>query len=874
MIGQTISHYKVLEKLGQGGMGVVYKAEDIKLKRTVALKFISPQALERKEEKTRFVREAQAAAVLDHPNICTIYEIDEAEEKTFIAMAYIEGQTLQDKIESAPLKQEDTLEIAMQIADGLQEAHEKGVVHRDIKSSNIMVTKRGQAKIMDFGLSKLIEGTKLTTTATIMGTVAYMSPEQACAEPVDHRTDIWSLGIVLYEMLTGQLPFKGEYAQVVLHSILNSGPQPITSLRSGIPLELEAVVTRCLEKDPTERYQTAADLKADLKRVKRDVSTGKATIPTETTVTPRPFPKLLRKIAFPLGLVILALVLLFLIPSSRQVLKKWLGIKPILSEKSLAVLPFTIIGDNSDDQAFCDGLIETLSSKLSKLEQFQRALWVVPIHEVLEKEIITPSKARGVLGVNLVVNGSAQRIGDMVSLTVNLIDTRAQQSLGSLDKTDHIANLLTWQDSIVIELTELLDIELRPQIIRELNAGGTALPSAYESYLKGRGYMQHFKNVEDLDRVISLFKQAIKQDSQYALAYAGLGEAYWNKHELTKNPDWIFEAKFYFNRAIQINEHLVPVYINLGIVYRKTGRYNEAIKQFKQALQLDPLNYFAHLELATVYDKLEKLKEVEEIYNKAIELRPSNWLAYNRLGHFYWRYGPLSKAERMFRQVTKLTPENVLGYNNLGVIYCEMSQNDLAIAMFDKSLAIEPNPDALSNLGTIYFFQRRYAKAAAVFREAVKSKFGKDDYTYWGNLADTYRYMPGYREDAQEAYKKAIQLAGKELENNPREAYLHGKLAFYYAITGDHKNALAELLIAQKLAPADVKILRKAIQVYELANQRDQALHALKELIKSGASVEEIHSDPDLAKLRADPCYKQLVRKEGSAVSDSSGINK
>jgi serine/threonine protein kinase len=274
MIGQTISHYKIIEKLGEGGMGVVYKAEDTKLKRTVTLKFIRTQAMEAAEEKTRFVREAQAAAALDHPNICTIYEIDEIEGKTFIAMAYIKGQSLNDKVKSAPLGLEEVLDIGMQVAQGLQEAHEKGVFHRDIKSSNIMVTDKGTAKIMDFGIAKLAGGTEITKPAAFMGTVAYMSPEQASAKPLDHRTDIWSLGVVLYEMLTGQIPFKGVHEQVILHSILNKSPEPITSLRSGVPLELEAIVNKCLEKDSTERYQTSADLIADLKRLNRDMTTG------------------------------------------------------------------------------------------------------------------------------------------------------------------------------------------------------------------------------------------------------------------------------------------------------------------------------------------------------------------------------------------------------------------------------------------------------------------------------------------------------------------------------------------------------------------------------------------------------------------------
>ena len=269
MISTTISHYRILEKIGEGGMGVVYKAEDLKLKRTVALKFLPTNVLISEDEKTRFLHEAQAAAALDHPNICTVYEIDEADGRTFIVMAYLEGKTVKEKLSSAPLSIEEAMDLTMQVAQGLQAAHEKGIVHRDIKSSNILVTEKGQAKIMDFGLARRGEATQLTKTGVTLGTVPYMSPEQSRGEKVDHRTDIWSLGIVLYEMLTSQLPFKGDYNEAILYSILHATPQPVTALRSGIPMELERIIDKCLGKDRTDRYQHADELIVDLRRVQK-----------------------------------------------------------------------------------------------------------------------------------------------------------------------------------------------------------------------------------------------------------------------------------------------------------------------------------------------------------------------------------------------------------------------------------------------------------------------------------------------------------------------------------------------------------------------------------------------------------------------------
>ena len=862
MIGQTISHYKILEELGKGGMGVVYKAEDTKLKRTVALKFITPQTLESIEEKTRFVREAQASAALDHPNICTIYEIDEAEGQTFIAMAHIKGQSLKEKVRKAPLKLEEALEIAMQVTDGLQEAHEKGITHRDIKSSNIMITDKGQVKIMDFGLAKLAGGTKLTKTATIMGTADYMSPEQASGEAVDHRTDIWSLGVVIYEMLTGQLPFKGNYEQVVLHSVLNKNPQPITGLRSGVPLELEAIVNKCLEKDPTERYQTAADVKADLKRLRRDMTSGKTSVPiTKTIEIPRRFPKFPSKIIIPFSAVILMLLLLLFLPSARQTVKNWMGLEAIPEERGLAVLPFTIVGGDSEDQDYCEGLVETLTSKLTQLERLQESLWVIPSSEVRESGITSPSRARETLGVTLVITESWQRIGDEVHVILNLTDTKTLRQLRSQEITAHEDNLITLYEDVVNKTVEMLEIELLPQIRNILAARGTTESNASLYYQMGQGYLQRAEKKGNIDTAINLFNKAIEQDSSYALAYAGLGEAFWKKYKLTKNSNWIKKAQSYCIQAIQMDDSLAPAHVTLGITYKDTGKYDDAIKVLKRSLELDLVNFDAHKELASVYEKLGKLDEAEAVYKKAIDLKPGYWRGYSYLGVFYYDHGRLPDAEKMFLKILELAPENPeknVFLNSLGVIYVNMGQYDLAEAMFKEYLSTNYDAFACSNLGNVYFYQKRYTDAVAMFKEAIKLK--ENDYRYWGNLADAYRYIPENSKNAQDAYQLAIHLANKELEIDPKDGYIHGLVAFYYAHSGEHKKALDEIDKARNLAPNNVHVLLFSVQVFELINQRDQALQALKEYIEHGGPIENINADPDLSGLRKDPRYRQVVK--------------
>jgi serine/threonine protein kinase/Flp pilus assembly protein TadD len=866
MIGKVVAHYRIIEKIGSGGMGEIYLAEDTKLERQVALKFLPRHLTEDREARTRFEREAKAAAALNHPNIITIHEIGEHEGQVFIAMEYIDGQTLKELIAvnrapstvsqspstPHPLPITQVLDIATQIAEGLSAAHEKGIIHRDIKPQNILVDKDGRVKILDFGLAKLKGASPLTQESFAMGTVHYMSPEQGLGREVDARTDIWSLGVVLYEMLAGRLPFLGDYDQAVIYAIVNEEMAPMPdAARKAFP-GLENIIRRCLFKKSQDRYASAEALAAALRE---SGGSRAATKPERSTRR-----KLFRpafQIAFSLLLLSGILGFFALNPKANAALKRVLGLAGIPRVKNLAVLPLLVIGGDSSSRAFSDGLVETLTSKLTQIEQTERSMWIVPASELRSSGIDSPGRARRALGVNLVVTGSLQQRDDSLRLILNLIDTDAMRQLRSAIITETGSIGADFQDRAASEVARMLDLELNPAILNRLAAGGTSRPGANELYLQGRGYLQRYEKQDSLDAAIGLFQRAVQEDAGFALAFAGLGEAYWRKYELTKAPELVREAQDSCQRAMKLSGNLVPVQITLGIIESGRGNYQEAIRSFQTALALDPVNSEALLELAIAYEKAGHMAEAEATYRHAIDLKPNYWAAVNSLGFFYYFNGRLPEAAAMFRKVTELTPDNVRGFNNLGSVYQFQGKNALARQMFEKSLAIQANADAYSNLGTIHFFERHFREAAAMYEKGIA--LGMNDCQIWGNLGDAYYNLPGLGEKARTAYQTAIRLANEQLRINSRDAHLRSSLGLYYAKAGQAAPALSETEKAREMAENDVIVLFNAALVYELAGERGPALSALKTYFALSGPRQYVDQDPLFAELRSDPDYAALL---------------
>lgn len=860
MVNKTILHYRVIEQLGAGGMGVVYLAEDLKLQRKVALKFLPVHIAGNPDDRKRFKVEAQAAAALNHPNIASIYAIEETDDYLFLVMEYIDGKELTDvvrtKQSSAATSGEANIAsgidshvlIAVQIAKGLQAAHEKGIVHRDIKSSNIMITKDGQVKIMDFGLAKISGREEFTRVGSTLGTTGYMAPEQIKAEAATPATDIWAFGIVVCELVTGHLPFQGAYEQAVFYAILNEEPPALSELtEQKIPADIETVYRKCLQKKPEDRYQSAQDL--------LDALQGNIPAEEPGTKDKKPVKRrgIIPKYTMP-GLAGIILILVSWIVIQNY--DNWFTNLP--EEQHVAVLPFEMINGNAEEVAFCDGLVETMTSKLTQMEQFHGTLWVVPASEIRRNKITSVKEAMMAFGVNLAVSGSLQMMNEVVRLTINLIDARELRQLNSVVLDVAPDKLASLQDKSVLQMLKLIKLQLNPEFNEILSAGTTTVPGAYEFYLQGLGYMQRYESNNNLETAVELFRQAVKLDSSYALAYAGLGEAYWRLYDSLREKKWITMAQKASQKAIEINSDLPEANNSMGLAYAGTGKYAEAIDAFNKALWKDPTNATALRGLATAYEAQQQIAKAEDIYKRSIATKPDYWAGYNALGVFYFKQGFYEKAIQQFRQVIKLTPDNARGYSNLGGIYYMLKRLPEAKEMFEKSLDIKKTYRVCSNLGTLYYIEKEYDDAAYMYEMALD--LNKADYRIWGNLASAYYRSPKNSRKAPFTYQKAIEIAEEMKAINPLDGTIIADLAGYYSMLGQKEKAISYLHNAQHIEQDNINIIYSSGTTYEQLGDREKAIEWLVKAIKKGYPKDEIESQPELQNLISDPQYKSKTK--------------
>jgi len=841
--GFEIGPYRVLAPIGAGGMGEVYRARDTKLDRDVALKILPPDVASA-EALRRFEQEARAASALNHPNIVAIYDVGRVESIAYIAMELVEGQTLRGLMSNGPMQNKEALRIASKIADVLSSAHERGVTHRDLKPENVMISRDGYVKLLDFGLAKvrltIASGDRTqplthTTAGHVFGTAAYMSPEQAAGRPVDFRSDQFSLGIIIYEMIVGKRPFDRESSAETLTAIIREESPPLPNASLPMSRDLQQILNRCLAKSAHDRYASTRDLARDIRDLRNRLTAGGDS--TERSM------RIFRMNAPRLPVIgVAAAVLLVLTAATMLLTRKNTTGEGQNATRILAVVPFRDLSGSPDGQILSDGISEMISARIAQA----RGLRVIAPFDGAS-QTASPLEFARRRGASLVLTGGVQHAGEGLRVSFQVQDADTGARVAGDMVTAQSADVFTLEDLVADSVLQGLSVS-RTHPVR---VASSLTGKDQRTYAEAIGLLQRITDEKSVDRAIASLESLFANGRDNAAVNGTLGKALLRKYALTNDRALVDQAAVYAERAVQLDASEAEAHQTLGELQRISGKLPEAAASFQRALTLRPDSIDARLGLAQTYNAMGRTIDADRLFRSALELRPDSPDVYGHYGNFCLVHGRNEDAVRLFTRQTQILPNAPRAWANLGGALLGTGRYDEAAKALQHSIAIEPTRGGYVNLGTCYFWTGRYADAAAAYEKAAELQ--PKQYIVWSNLGDAYRWTPGQRPKSVDAYKKAIVLARETLAVNPTDVRARAIVAGCLAKTGDVPAAQAELNIALRQDPTNSRALYQAAVIASIRGDRDGARAWLTRAIAAGASAADAKHDPELSSVQIKP---------------------
>jgi tetratricopeptide (TPR) repeat protein len=851
LVGETLGRYEIVGVIGAGGMGEVYRARDPSIGRNVAIKILPEDFKNDKRRLRRFEKEARTAGGLEHPNILAVHDIGLYEDRPYLVSELLDGADLDQKMAAGALTVRRSLQIAVEVAEGLAAAHSRGITHRDIKPGNIFITNDGRAKILDFGIAKVSEDpvseaavtlaetkTLGTQDGTVVGTPGYMSPEQVEGLPVDHRSDIFSFGVVLYEMLAGRRPFAGKTPPQVALAILRDDPPPLGWTDGRIPPAVEEIIFRCLEKNPEERFHSAHDLALALRAAAAAPSGAVPTLESR-----RPFP--VRTLA--------ALAAITLLVFAGAVAARYVMMPPPLPETlHLTVMPFEV--GAAADPSFVRGLADSVEGSLGLLEaQEGGRLWVLTNATAQFWGANDLGARARMFSVTLGIEGAFRLADGEMELDLRLVDPADGNVLRTIEIAHDALDVLALQTEPLMMLAEAFGIEVEAETTSRLEMAGTNIVAAYRPYLSGLGMYRLAEDEDDLDRAVSTLEQAAEEDATFAPAAAVLSRVYARRYELARSGDDLAFARTWAQRAITVAPEVPHGYQSMAEVERISGNAAAELSNLEKAVEVAPNCCGPQRALAVALNRDGRITDAVGAYERVMFLRPDHWESNYWLGVLLFDLGDLEASANRFRQAMKVAPGNPYGANGLGSVMNRLGQRDEARSAFRRSVEIEPTEFALSNLGTLEFEDGRYGTAARFFERALAINDG--DRLTWAFLG-TSLHFGGDPDGAVPAFRRTVEIGEAELVDQPDDAAVLADTAGSYAMLGEKDRGLELAERAAQQMVVDPAIMCAIAEAFEDLGERERALEWIGRARAHGLPEIWVERRPSLHELRADPRYR------------------